>query len=389
MCIREWCKVGGATGKVTQLTNDPAAEEHAVQFSPDDEWLTVDTNKHLPETPDRPGQLNLWKVRADGSDYTPLTRYAFPVFGGLWSDDGTWISYITNEDLSNLKNRDGYIVRSDGTGAKKIFSVRPGSQDTLADWHPDGRRIAATSDASGQNRAGTVDIETGAVRWYSPEGIEEHALRFSKNGKWLVTIRNEESQVRPILYDVERWRRYRTWLLLPATVFAMTAIFTTLLKPASGGAFGYAVISAGLALVAVSLWTRQRFSYLAREGDGLVVRSMAANHTLTAGDIERARVVRLSSVFGRPERRGLLPRPAERWLAVEAISVRLRDGVDPQTYAIGIKDVWEAMPSRHQPARLANLPRVPPAALRGRPGPLVGGHRDRVRGEHQPGPLPV
>jgi electron-transferring-flavoprotein dehydrogenase len=28
---------------------------------------------------------------------------------------------------------------------------------------------------------------------------------------------------------------------------------------------------------------------------------------------------------------------------------RLRDGVDPQTYAIGIKELWEVTPSRHQP----------------------------------------
>src|SRR2546427_7766600 len=196
-------KIEVETGNVTQLTNDPAAEEHAVQFSPDDEWLAVVTNKRLPESPDRPGQINIWKIHADGSDYTPLTRHAFPAFGGLWSDDGTWISYVTNEDLANLKNRDGYIVRPDGTGARKIFSVRAGSQDTLGDWHPDSRHIAATSDASGQNRAGTVDIETGEVRWYSPDGIEAHALRFSKSGKWLVTIRNEESQVRPILYEVD------------------------------------------------------------------------------------------------------------------------------------------------------------------------------------------
>ena len=157
-------KIEVETEKVTQLTNDPAAEEHAVQFSPNDEWLTVDTNKRLPESPDRPGQLNIWKIRADGSDYTPLTRYAFPVFGGLWSDDGKWISYVTNEDMTNLKNRDGYVVDPDGSGARKIFSIRAGSQDTLGDWHPDGRRIAATSDASGQNRAGIVDIETGDVR---------------------------------------------------------------------------------------------------------------------------------------------------------------------------------------------------------------------------------
>ena len=167
-------KIEVETGKVEHLTSDPAAEEHAVQFSPDDQWLTGLSNKRLPESPDRPGQLNVWKVRADGSDYTPLTRYAFPAFGGLWSDDGKWISYVTNEDLSNLKNRDGYVVTPDGTGARKVWSVRPGSQDTLGDWHPDGRRIAATSDASGQNRAGIVDIETGEVRWYSPEGTEEH-----------------------------------------------------------------------------------------------------------------------------------------------------------------------------------------------------------------------
>ena len=67
----------------------------------------------------------------------------------------------------------------------------------------------------------------------------------------------------PILYDVERWRKYRTWLLLPATVFALTAVFLTVLKPTSGGAFGYAVIAACLYAVASSLWTRQHFTYLA------------------------------------------------------------------------------------------------------------------------------
>ena len=199
-------KIDVETKTVTQLTNDPAAEEHAVQFSPDDEWLTVVTNKRHPTAPERPGQLNLWKVSADGSEYLPLTNYAFPLWyggGGYWSNDGQLVNFTVNEDPADLQNRDGYVVRPDGTGARKVFSVRPGSQDTLGDWHPDGRRIAATSDASGQNRAGIVDIETGDVRWYSPEGTEEHALRFSKNGKWLVTIRNEESQVRPILYDVE------------------------------------------------------------------------------------------------------------------------------------------------------------------------------------------
>ena len=131
-----------------------------------------------------------------------------------------------------------------------------------------------------------------------------------------------------ILYDVERWRKYRTWLLLPATVFGLTAVFVSVLKPTSGGATGYAVGAVALYAFAASLWTRQRFTYLAREGDRLVVRAMASSRSLGAEDIERARVVRLGAVFGRPERRGLLPRPTDQWLATEAVSLRLRDGVD-------------------------------------------------------------
>src|SRR5205823_13779768 len=99
-------KIEVETGKVDRLTSDPAAGEHAVQFSPDDRWLTVLTNKRLPESRNRPGQLNVWKVRADGSDSTPLTRYALPAFGGRWSGDRKSSSYVTDGDLPHLRNRD-------------------------------------------------------------------------------------------------------------------------------------------------------------------------------------------------------------------------------------------------------------------------------------------
>ena len=191
-----------ATSKVTQLTKDPTAQEYVVQFSPDDEWISVLTNKRHPAAPDRPGQLNLWKMRRDGSDYTPLTRYAFPVFGGTWSPDGKRLGFSTNEDPSNLKNADIYVIDADGTNARKVFSAKVGSQDVASDWHPDGERAAITSDASGTPRPGVLDIATGAVRWFGTEGVEEHSGKFSDDGKTLYALRNHESQVRPVLYDV-------------------------------------------------------------------------------------------------------------------------------------------------------------------------------------------
>jgi dipeptidyl aminopeptidase/acylaminoacyl peptidase len=195
-------RIDVATGAVTQLTNDPTAQEYVAQFSPDDQWLTVLTNKRHPAAPDRPGQLNLWKMRSDGTDYAPLTDHAFPVFGGQWSPDGRYVAYATNEDVTELRNADAYIVKADGTGARKVLSVKKGSKDTIADWHPDGKRLAVTSDASGQDRAGILDLDSGAVRWLGKDNVEEHAVRFSKDGRLLAAIRNYESSVRPIVYDV-------------------------------------------------------------------------------------------------------------------------------------------------------------------------------------------
>src|SRR5438045_3312537 len=41
------------TGEVRQLTDNPGCQEYPLEFSPDDRWLLVSTNKA--------GQLNLWK----------------------------------------------------------------------------------------------------------------------------------------------------------------------------------------------------------------------------------------------------------------------------------------------------------------------------------------
>jgi dipeptidyl aminopeptidase/acylaminoacyl peptidase len=191
------------TGAVTRLSHDPEAQEYPIQFSPDNAWLTVMANKRDPTTPDQPGQLNLWRLRADGSDYQPLTHSPFPVSGGDWSHDGQWISFDTNEDPNDLHNRDGYVMRSDGSDARRVFRVRLGSQDSVGEWHPDNRRVAVTSDASEVNRAGMLDVETEQVQWLSPEGVDEMASSFSKDGRYLVCLRNQESQIRPVLYDLE------------------------------------------------------------------------------------------------------------------------------------------------------------------------------------------
>ena len=65
-------RIDASSGAVTRLTNDPGSEKHAIEFSPDGVWLTLNSNGRHPAASDRPGQMNVWRMRADGSGLAPL-----------------------------------------------------------------------------------------------------------------------------------------------------------------------------------------------------------------------------------------------------------------------------------------------------------------------------
>jgi hypothetical protein len=129
-----------------------------------------------------------------------------------------------------------------------------------------------------------------------------------------------------ILYDIDRWRRYRLPLFLIATAF----LLATLLAPAlnhgkAGGAWSAPLSFAGAALYGflLNFWLRQRFSSLAVEGENLAVRRTGMNMRIPLTDVKRARVARISATANKPERRRILPRPAAKWLETEALTLRL------------------------------------------------------------------
>ena len=184
------------TGDVSQLTNTPKAQEYPVEFSPDDRWLSFCSTRN--------GQMNLFKMRRDGTQVTQLTYYERPAWGGSWQPNGEWIVYNTNEREGNLHNTDIYLVKEDGSEIKRAVRVSDdGSQDYFVDWSPDGMSFSFTSDANGVNQVGIYSLKSGDIKWLGNGLYDEEGGEFSPDGRWVLCIRNHEATVIPVLYNVK------------------------------------------------------------------------------------------------------------------------------------------------------------------------------------------
>ncbi len=190
-----------ASGKVVQLNSDPDTQEYPGEVHPDNRTLAVISN--------REGQMNLFTFDLVSHQWNQLTDFeapaTLPVMGHLpglqWSPDGAWLAFTSNES-SDLRNADAYLVSKDGSKIKKVFSVAEGSQDAIVDWHPDSRRVAVTSDASGNTRSGILDLETGEVRWLGEPGVDVNYPLFSHDGRWMAALRNHDGIIAFVLFDV-------------------------------------------------------------------------------------------------------------------------------------------------------------------------------------------
>ncbi|RJF72532.1 S9 family peptidase [Deinococcus cavernae] len=210
-------QVNVESGEVRALQHDPQSMDYAADVHPDGTRLLVNST--------RGGMLNVhqYDVRKDGQGaWTTLTTQKNSTAAGSYSPDGSRLTVNTNES-SDLKNSDGYIMNADGSGFRRVLSVKEGSKDSLGHWHPDGQRVAFSSDASGGGRLGLLNVDTGETQWLTPENerIEEYPGRFSPDGRWLAAIRNIDSSMTPVLYDTTTGQE--RLLMLPSGMATGTA----------------------------------------------------------------------------------------------------------------------------------------------------------------------
>lgn len=100
------------TDRVRQLNDDPASQEYAGPVSPDGRILLMLSN--------RDDQVNLYAFDLVAGGFRRLTHCRAPVHQPLWSPDGRYIAYTTNE-TTELHNADVHVMRADGSEPRRLY----------------------------------------------------------------------------------------------------------------------------------------------------------------------------------------------------------------------------------------------------------------------------
>lgn len=140
-----------------------------VRVSPDGQWLAFDS--------DRSGNMDIYKMRIDGSGLQQLTTNPADDFRPSWSPDGREIAFHSWRS----GNRDSYVVAADGS-AERLIASGP-AHEFSGTWSPDGSQIAFESDRTGLIEIYIVAASGGVPRRLTSGGGS--LPRWSPDGKMI------------------------------------------------------------------------------------------------------------------------------------------------------------------------------------------------------------
>jgi Tol biopolymer transport system component/serine/threonine protein kinase len=140
-----------------------------VSLSRDGQWLAFDS--------DRSGNMDIYRIRIDGTGLQQLTRNPADEFRPLWSPDGQQISFLSWRS----GNRDLYVMSGDGS-AERLISGGP-AQEFTGTWSPDGTQLAFWSDRTGREEIYLIPATGGNARRLTLEGGGRPL--WSRDGKFI------------------------------------------------------------------------------------------------------------------------------------------------------------------------------------------------------------
>lgn len=136
------------------LTNHPAFDAQPA-WSPDGSKVAFNTNRDG-------GDFEIYVMNSDGTGLERLTSSPGEDSGPTWSPDGSQIAFQSRRD----GNLEIYRMDADGSDVTRLTNNDTGTPfttfDAFAAWSPDGERIAFTSGRDGDFEVYSMDAEDGS-----------------------------------------------------------------------------------------------------------------------------------------------------------------------------------------------------------------------------------
>jgi Tol biopolymer transport system component len=155
----------------TRLTDNPATD-NVPSISPDGTKVAF--------TSDREGSQDIYVMNIDGSGLRRLTSDAGIELQPAWSPDGTKIAYHG----SSIEQFDIFVV--DAAGGTPVDVTNTPADEASASWSPDGRQIAFTSTRDGNAEIYRANADgSGSATRLTNDPAEDHDPDWSPDGQKL------------------------------------------------------------------------------------------------------------------------------------------------------------------------------------------------------------
>jgi len=183
-----------STKKTLQLSSSYEFDETPSDISPDGKFLLLNSK--------RSGQRNLFKMDLVNKEATQLTDQKNPFIGYAFWSVKDWIYYSAN-DSDNRRNLDIWTVRADGSENQLLYQFSPNSREYIIDLSRDGNYLVIETNGKKTRQAGVLNLTSKEITWFGNEQFDEFPMELSQDNLKLLTIRFQGLERFPVVYDVQ------------------------------------------------------------------------------------------------------------------------------------------------------------------------------------------
>ena len=168
----------------TNLTPDtPEAIQPNLSWSPD--------GKHLALISNRDGEFDVYRLPVRGGAMHRLTDLSQPAWDTAWSPDGRWLAVtvdaVGQEYYTYLVN-----IEEGQVGAIELNGAPLNARDIC--WSPGSRKLVFSGDSDGNYNLGIYLLESGRVIWLTTGPGDKTMPDWSLDGRRLVYIHSHREQ---------------------------------------------------------------------------------------------------------------------------------------------------------------------------------------------------